>query len=326
MNTSIKWAVTAALSFALIAPAANAWRIPKGPVYRPKPPVTAPRPRPPAPRPKPPSTTRPQVERALATHRQSQRGWYSNRSGSVWNASTQIPRRFDFSVGKTRVAVGEGVSRQLNTMAMKKNNKQASARMLMASLRTSSQRTMANPKWVSGKPYTHGNWQITMARKSTGVAVTNFRRKATPAAPSTAVARKTPGRANQNGQLKVVTNPNWLHNRQSAMVPGQIAKRMQGQKFRDFNAFRQRFWKEVNADPVLRRGFSAENQARMRQGLAPFAQAKHHQGKRRVYELDHYREIRDGGGVYDLSNIRIKTPAAHVAKIGRTFNQASGAH
>lgn len=52
----------------------------------------------------------------------------------------------------------------------------------------------------------------------------------------------------------------------------------------------------------------------MKQGNAPYAIGSQQRGGRQVYELDHHTEIRDGGSVYRLDNIVIRTPVNHINK------------
>ena len=134
---------------------------------------------------------------------------------------------------------------------------------------------------------------------------------------------RSPGVAKYGSTLLDIKTGQWLHDSGSSMVPGQVARRMNGAEFKNFDQFRSRFWKEVAGDPTLSKSFRPSNLERMRGGKAPFARTVDQRGQRAAYELDHYKEIRDGGGVYDLNKIRIKTPVSHINMLGLTFNNAS---
>lgn len=49
----------------------------------------------------------------------------------------------------------------------------------------------------------------------------------------------------------------------------------------------------------------------MRDGFAPFAASNQRVGGRVKFELDHNQPIVDGGNVYDLNNIIIRSPLNH---------------
>lgn len=100
-----------------------------------------------------------------------------------------------------------------------------------------------------------------------------------------------------------------------AQIPGQIARRMKGMAFRNFDDFRQTFWRMVANDPVLNQGWSPGNLDRMRQGLAPFAPTAERVGggSNSVYQLNHKQALKNGGDVYNLNNIEIVGPATHQA-------------
>ena len=135
--------------------------------------------------------------------------------------------------------------------------------------------------------------------------------------------RNNSGQATYTITLPTVKGPSWLKGKNSAMLPAQTAERINGKLFTRFDQMRSAIWKDIGNDPVLSKNFSKSNQQLMQQGKAPFALPSQHRGERKRYELDHSKEIQDGGSVYDLSNIRIKTPAAHVQKITRKFKNAA---
>jgi filamentous hemagglutinin len=97
-------------------------------------------------------------------------------------------------------------------------------------------------------------------------------------------------------------------------VPAQIAEKLSGRQFKDFNESREAFWKEVAADPVLSKQFGNSDRYLMKNGRPPVAVKGQQVGGRKRYELDHVIEIQNGGGVYDMDNIVIKTPYNHIKK------------
>ena len=98
----------------------------------------------------------------------------------------------------------------------------------------------------------------------------------------------------------------------AAEIPAQIAEKLNDRQFSDFNAFRKAFWGEVASDPVLSKQFSPSNLIEMKKGNAPFAAITQSSGGRVKYELDHSIEIQNGGGVYDMENLVIRTPLNHM--------------
>ncbi|MEP0207413.1 MAG: hypothetical protein ABJ370_11925 [Paracoccaceae bacterium] len=126
--------------------------------------------------------------------------------------------------------------------------------------------------------------------------------------------RLSPGVASHSGELpRVKAGQTWLKGRGTAgKVPLQVAQKLQGQQFRDFNHFRSAFWKQVHKDPVLRKQFSRQNQTLMAKGKAPYAPDGQHVGKRQRYELDHVQELKKGGNVYDMNNLFIRSPLNHI--------------
>ncbi|MBQ9600601.1 MAG: VENN motif pre-toxin domain-containing protein, partial [Neisseriaceae bacterium] len=99
-----------------------------------------------------------------------------------------------------------------------------------------------------------------------------------------------------------------------APVPKQIADKLSVKHFNSFDEFRQEFWKLMADDPAVAKNFNSSNLKRMKQGYAPFAPKNQHNGQNKKYELDHNIEIRDGGSVYNLDNIIIRTPLDHANK------------
>ena len=126
--------------------------------------------------------------------------------------------------------------------------------------------------------------------------------------------RMSPGVASHSGELpRVKAGQTWLKGRGTAgKIPLQVAQKLQGQQFRDFNHFRSAFWKQVYKDPILRKQFSRENQTLIAKGQAPFAPRDQQVGKRQRYELDHVQELQKGGNVYDMNNLFVRSPYNHI--------------
>ena len=97
-----------------------------------------------------------------------------------------------------------------------------------------------------------------------------------------------------------------------APIPVQIADRLRGREFASFDRFREAFWVEVSAEEGMRSQFSPANVNRMRKGRAPRAPMIHTVGGRRSFELHHLKEVRNGGGIYELDNLRVNTPKNHI--------------
>ena len=108
---------------------------------------------------------------------------------------------------------------------------------------------------------------------------------------------------------------NWLGNTEhgvGAPIPREIANLLRGQDFRDFDAFRESFWRSVANDENLSTQFSRSNLKLMRNGAAPFTLPDGHVGERGKFEIHHIQSISKGGAVYDLDNLSIMTPKKHV--------------
>ncbi|MCD1125314.1 S-type pyocin domain-containing protein [Jinshanibacter sp. LJY008] len=95
-------------------------------------------------------------------------------------------------------------------------------------------------------------------------------------------------------------------------VPAQIADKLRGREFANFDQFRKAFWIEVSKDTELSEQFSRHNQTRIKQGLSPRTIALEHIGKRMSFELHHINYITHGGAVYDVDNIKVMTPKNHI--------------
>lgn len=108
---------------------------------------------------------------------------------------------------------------------------------------------------------------------------------------------------------------NWLGSASTsggAPIPSQIADQLRGQDFRNFDKFREKFWSTVAADPVLSRQFSKADLKLLLGGAAPTVDDVDFAGKRDKFEIHHISPIKKGGAVYDIDNLAIMTPKAHV--------------
>lgn len=135
--------------------------------------------------------------------------------------------------------------------------------------------------------------------------------------PRTALERRnSEGRAYGTTQVlkEIKDGEKWLDGNDFATFPKQIADRMFGRHYNNFDEFRADVWKEVAKDPILSKEFNPQNLKRMAEGKAPFARQSAQVGERKTFELDHNNEIRDNGLVYDFENIIIRTPRNHIQK------------
>ena len=124
--------------------------------------------------------------------------------------------------------------------------------------------------------------------------------------------RYEPGTATGMGQP---VGGNWLGSAGDAggsPIPAQIADQLRGQDFRSFDRFRESFWKAIAADESLRQQFGKVDLEQMTNGAAPYAEPLDSVGGREKIEIHHKQRITDGGAVYDLENLSILTPKAHI--------------
>ena len=123
--------------------------------------------------------------------------------------------------------------------------------------------------------------------------------------------RRLPGVV--KGVGKVIQGDRWLRGSHgnAGFVPAQIAQRLAGRNFKNFDKFREAFWQEVAADANLSKGFTFDDLVAMRKGNAPAVDARQALGGRATYELHHAKPIQHGGEVYDVDNIVVVTPRYH---------------
>ena len=138
--------------------------------------------------------------------------------------------------------------------------------------------------------------------------------------------RKEPGKVTASNKL--LNTPTrqkqfWSEGspKSEAKIPPEIAKKLNGKEFKNFDQFRKKFWKDVGDNTSLAKEFGAQrNRTRMQEGKAPQAPISEQVGKRTSYELHHVKPIKDGGKVYDLDNIVIVSPKKHI-EIHKDFKE-----
>jgi RHS repeat-associated protein len=125
--------------------------------------------------------------------------------------------------------------------------------------------------------------------------------------------RSSPGMVT-GGDLLPDISGKWLRGSHgnAGRVPGQVAKKLQGREFKNFDAFRKAFWEAVADTPELASQFNPGNRALMGNGNAPtVSRIQKGANGSDTYQLHHAIPIQRGGGVYDLDNIIVVTPRYH---------------
>ncbi|WP_420708469.1 HNH endonuclease signature motif containing protein [Pseudomonas sp. LY10J] len=95
-------------------------------------------------------------------------------------------------------------------------------------------------------------------------------------------------------------------------VPASVAERLRGRSFASFDSFRRAFWREVGREQGLISNWATRNQDFVRKGNAPQVRKEERRGRRVAYEIHHVKQISEGGEVYDLDNLVVLTPNAHI--------------
>ncbi|MDE1165533.1 MAG: S-type pyocin domain-containing protein [Pseudomonas sp.] len=107
---------------------------------------------------------------------------------------------------------------------------------------------------------------------------------------------------------------NWLGanaRTSGAAIPKSVAIKLEGRRFVSFDSFRKAFWYAVASDIELLSQFAVNNQKLIASGNAPIVEFEEMDRGRSTYELHHVHEIKDGGAVYDVDNLKVMTPKAH---------------
>lgn len=134
-----------------------------------------------------------------------------------------------------------------------------------------------------------------------------------------AEARKLPGVVTGGDNLSDVSKMMRGSNGNAGVIPKEIADNLSGKSFNNFDEFRGAFWEEVGNSKYVNE-FGASNITRMQDGLAPIAQKSQQYGKIKSYVLHHMDPIYNGGGVYDLDNLKIVTPRFHQEILDKGFH------
>lgn len=127
-------------------------------------------------------------------------------------------------------------------------------------------------------------------------------------------ARDEPGVATGKGET-LSGSEKWLEAASSGLgapVPAQVADKLRGKSFRNFDHFREEFWLAVSECPELMKDFKPSNQTLIRMGLAPYPIPSEQVGGRTTFELHHIEEIQHGGEVFNVDNINVTTPRLHI--------------
>ena len=115
--------------------------------------------------------------------------------------------------------------------------------------------------------------------------------------------RNNPGQVTGKGQKVTGT---WLADAgqgNGSPIPSQIADKLRGSTFSNFDSFRAAFWLEVSKDPVLSQQFKRHNLTNIQKGNSPFTREQDAVGGRERYELHHITPISEGGDVYNVDNM-----------------------
>lgn len=124
--------------------------------------------------------------------------------------------------------------------------------------------------------------------------------------------RKKPGTATGKGKK---VGDKWLDDAgkdNGVPIPEQVANKLRGKKFNNFDEFRKAIWKEISKFPELIKNLKPNNKTNVSKGKSPFARKKDQVGGRERFELHHDNPISEGGEVYDMDNLRITTPKRHI--------------
>jgi hypothetical protein len=123
--------------------------------------------------------------------------------------------------------------------------------------------------------------------------------------------RYEPGTATGKGQP---AEGSWLGNALTggAAIPSQIADQLRGQNFRNFDEFREHLWRAISNDSKLSEQLNPLNKSIAKKGYSPYAPSQEHVGGREKLEIHHVTPISRGGEVYNIDNMVIMTPKAHI--------------
>ena len=140
---------------------------------------------------------------------------------------------------------------------------------------------------------------------------------------TTAEIRAVPGQASGGNSLSVISEGDkWMRgtHANAAKMPKQIADKMRGQQFKNWDDFRKTVWKHVAEDSVLSKNFGARDLADMHKGLAPRVHKTQSIGDNAKYNIHHKTPINQGGEVYDFDNLYIVTPKFHKEVLDKAYH------
>lgn len=107
----------------------------------------------------------------------------------------------------------------------------------------------------------------------------------------------------------------WLDARVNTVgvpVPASVAERLRGRSFASFDSFRRAFWREIGRDLSALGAPEGSFQRLTGFGRAIPADKDGRAGRRTRLEIHHVKPISEGGEVYDVDNMIIVSPAAHI--------------
>jgi hypothetical protein len=136
-------------------------------------------------------------------------------------------------------------------------------------------------------------------------------------------ARRLPGTATGNG--KAITGT-WLRGteRNAGLFPKSVADKLKGKQFKNFDEFREAFWREVANDLNLASQFDPPSIQRMQNGFAPFTDISQQLGSQKNFILHHKTPINQGGAVYDIDNLYVVTPKYHKEILNPAYHYGYG--
>ena len=111
------------------------------------------------------------------------------------------------------------------------------------------------------------------------------------------------------------TVPGWrgaMNGAQGAPIPTQIADRLRGGTFSRWSKLKEAIWMAIANDPELSKQFSKSDLDQMRRGNAAAVRKSDRVGSRKTFNIHHIHPVARGGAVYDLDNLLIMTPKAHI--------------
>lgn len=90
-----------------------------------------------------------------------------------------------------------------------------------------------------------------------------------------------------------------------AHIPSQIAKKLEGKTFENFQHFSTTFWITIAEEPLYSKQFVTSQLNRIKKGWSPRAPFHDTAKGLRSYEICHLNPPHLGGAVYDMDNLRI---------------------